>query len=891
MSKQETRSKGRPIAYTVEELERWNERILDLARDCGLDLYPQEFEICDHEQMLAYTAYSGMPSHYPHWSYGKSYEKLKTLYDYGISGLPYEMVINSNPCIAYLMRDNTLLLQVLTMAHVYGHNDFFKNNFTFKLARPEFTIEIFKTHAHRVRRYVEDPSIGLEKVERLLDAAHALSLQCRRNLAIRKQTQEEEEERRLDESKPSTDPFQSIHRRQQYVTPDLNKVPLYPDEDILIFIRDHNPYFSDWEKDLLTIVHEEAQYFIPQIDTKIMNEGWACATGDTLIFTEQGLMRFDELYASRQKLRVASGDGAASPVADFHMEPNALTLRIVTRRGYEIEGALDHRLLRADGSWTHLRELKLGDRVRIDAGANLWPTMPLSLDYEQACPHPTLTAVAVLVGVSLYTVLRHLRGRRVLRATEIDAALVRLGYRAVPQGRVLAVRRPLKLPSVLNESLAYVLGYFVGDGHVSKSGIGITCGQREHAEWLAQQVAEVTGIPASVRWDASSLNGRARIEVHSRELKALLAYLGVRLESKAKEKTVPKAILRSPRSVVSAFLRGYFDADAYAGKEGVILVTASAQLCKQVQILLLNYGIFSSRSQALDGTYRLRITSSSAQRFNQQIGFKLAYKQRGLTEYIGRHRWYKEEEPADKIIRIENGQADIFDIMVAERHAYVGNGFVNHNSYWHKRILEALDLPQEMNLEFIVRHTQVLSPTPGGLNPYHLGMKVWEDIERRWNHPTAEEEREYGPRKKGGKAKIFEVREVERDSSFLRRYLTEELIRELNLFEYQHRGGERVVNRVADRESWGDIKETLIRNVGMGTIPVIRIEDADYNNNRVLFLKHCHDGRDLHLEYAERTLQYLHQLWRREVVLETVINEKKSLLCFSNDKLVIKPLH
>jgi stage V sporulation protein R len=170
-------------------------------------------------------------------------------------------------------------------------------------------------------------------------------------------------------------------------------------------------------------------------------------------------------------------------------------------------------------------------------------------------------------------------------------------------------------------------------------------------------------------------------------------------------------------------------------------------------------------------------------------------------------------------------------------------------------------------------------------------MKIWEDIERRWNQPSAEEEREYGPKKKSGREKIFEVREVERDSSFLRRYLTEELARELKLFEYQSRGGEMIISRVADKENWREIKETLIRNVGMGTVPVMKIEDADYSNNRVLFLKHHHDGRDLHLEYAEKTLLYLHQLWGREVMLETVINDKKSLLCFSNDKLVIKPSH
>ena len=96
--------------YNIEDLERWNDKIVDLVERFGLDPFPQEFEVCDHEDMLSYMVYSGMPSHYPHWSYGKNFEKLKTLYEYGVSGLPYEMVINSNPSIAYLMRDNSLAL-------------------------------------------------------------------------------------------------------------------------------------------------------------------------------------------------------------------------------------------------------------------------------------------------------------------------------------------------------------------------------------------------------------------------------------------------------------------------------------------------------------------------------------------------------------------------------------------------------------------------------------------------------------------------------------------------------------------------------------------------------------------------------------------------------------
>src|SRR2546427_3569355 len=243
-------------SYAINDLEYWDARVREKVLEFGLDCFPQEFEICDHAQMLGYMAYSGMPSHYPHWAYGKAYEKLKTLYDYGVAGIPYEMVINSNPALAYLMRDNSLCLHILTIAHVYGHNDFFKNNFTFRSTRPEFTVGTFKAHADRVRHYIDTPSIGLEKVETFLDAAHSLSLQCRRNLAVRKLSENEERERLAEAGIPPPDPFQRIHRRQATVEPDLRKVPPSPDEDLLLFVRDHNPFLAEWEKDLLSIVHE-----------------------------------------------------------------------------------------------------------------------------------------------------------------------------------------------------------------------------------------------------------------------------------------------------------------------------------------------------------------------------------------------------------------------------------------------------------------------------------------------------------------------------------------------------------------------------------------------------------------------------------------------------------
>ena len=225
---------------------------------------------------MSYEAYSGMPSHYPHWSYGKAYERIRTLNKYNLSGLPYEIVINSNPCIAYLMKDNSLLLQILTMAHVYAHNDFFKNNRLFRLGtRAEHTVEMFKNHAERVRDYVKDPSIGCIEVERVLNAAHALRYQCERIIGIKKLQADELRERVKSSNKRSASDFPLLEPKPTYTDePDLRRLPLEPEEDLLFFISTYGR-LEPWQKDIIDIVREETRYFIPQIETKIINEGWA----------------------------------------------------------------------------------------------------------------------------------------------------------------------------------------------------------------------------------------------------------------------------------------------------------------------------------------------------------------------------------------------------------------------------------------------------------------------------------------------------------------------------------------------------------------------------------------------------------------------------------------
>lgn len=263
--------------YSIKELEEWNLRIEELVRREGLNCYEQEFELVSYEDMIAYEAYIGMPSHYPHWSFGKAYERIRTLNKYNLSGLPYEMVINSNPCIAYLMKDNSLLLQILTIAHVYGHNDFFKNNRLFKSGtKAEYTIELFKNHAGRIREYISDPGIGYTKVEKILNAAHALRYQCARTIGARKLRTEEIKKRLQEGDKKAESCFPLLEplAHKFFEETDMKRIPLEPEEDLLYFINTYGR-MEEWEKDIIDIVREETLYFIPQIETKIMNEGWA----------------------------------------------------------------------------------------------------------------------------------------------------------------------------------------------------------------------------------------------------------------------------------------------------------------------------------------------------------------------------------------------------------------------------------------------------------------------------------------------------------------------------------------------------------------------------------------------------------------------------------------
>jgi stage V sporulation protein R len=226
---------------------------------------------------------------------------------------------------------------------------------------------------------------------------------------------------------------------------------------------------------------------------------------------------------------------------------------------------------------------------------------------------------------------------------------------------------------------------------------------------------------------------------------------------------------------------------------------------------------------------------------------------------------------------LEDWQRDVMAMVHEEMEYFVpqmqtkimNEGFA---SYWHARIMRELDLSDEEHIEFANLHSGVVSPQKGQLNPYYLGYKIFEDIERRWDDPTEEERRTLGRKGGEGRAKIFEVRELESDVSFLRNYLTEELCEELDLFVYELVEDE---EWTVTEKRWERVRDQLVSNMTNFGFPYIVVADGDYEGRRELYLKHSFEGAELDSSYARKVLEHVHTLWGRPVHLETTVDDER----------------
>ncbi|MEZ4459706.1 MAG: SpoVR family protein [bacterium] len=257
------------------------EHIREVALDFGLDPFETIFEIVDYEQMNEIAAFGGFPTRYPHWRFGMEYEQLAKSYEYGLSKI-YEMVINNDPSYAYLLEGNNLVDQKTVIAHVYAHVDFFKNNYFFSRTNRKM-IDEMANHGSRVRRYVD--RFGIEIVEDFIDTCLSLDNLIDYHSPYMERRRKEETEaltelpkiRAKDYMEEYINPQEFLERQKQKLADQdvkNRRFPIEAEKDVMRFLIDYAPLDS-WESDVLSIIREEAYYFAPQGQTKIMNEGWA----------------------------------------------------------------------------------------------------------------------------------------------------------------------------------------------------------------------------------------------------------------------------------------------------------------------------------------------------------------------------------------------------------------------------------------------------------------------------------------------------------------------------------------------------------------------------------------------------------------------------------------
>lgn len=312
-----------------KELAEQAETIAGYARREGLDFYPTVFELLTSGEMNQVAAYGGFPQRYPHWRYGMEFERLRKQHTYGL-GRIYEMVINNDPCYAYLLEDNALVDQKTVMAHVYAHCDFFKNNIWFSRTNRRM-IDEMANHATRIRRYIKRH--GLEKVERFIDVClsldnlidpHSVFMQRSEGrispaqLASRDDSQQDVATRYPAKSYMDRyiNPREAMEaeRREERERVDRTKhnIPRRPMRDLLMFLLSYAP-LEDWQADILSIIREEAYYFAPQGQTKIMNEGWASYWHSTIMTNY--CLRADELvtYCDHHSGTLATSPGRLNP--------------------------------------------------------------------------------------------------------------------------------------------------------------------------------------------------------------------------------------------------------------------------------------------------------------------------------------------------------------------------------------------------------------------------------------------------------------------------------------------------------------------------------------------------------------------------------------------------
>jgi stage V sporulation protein R len=866
------------------------------CRGMGLDYYPIIVEFMRYDEISELASYGGFPVRYPHWKWGMEYEELSRGYEFGRHRIS-EMVLNTDPCRIFCLDSNTLVDNIDVIAHAIGHNDFFKNNIFFAQTNRKM-LDKLANHGTRIRKYMA--RWGSERViefidhilriETLIDPAKAWEKREIKDVVSRDQRSHYEPSRLTPQHNYMEDwvnprDYKDDARRKAEEKEAAEYLDIFkqPDRDIFGYLKNNAP-LKPWQQDIVAMLYDESMYFAPQRQTKMLNEGWACVLPGTLIFTSMGILPVEEIVHNKLSLQIDDTEQIRD-ISNWFEFQHKNTVIVETKRGYQIGGSDNHRIWDSKKEWVCLRNVDIGDKLTITP-SNVWTEKHQEIHWRET-DRLTYRQAKNILGKKYWRFCWYRCGK--IGIEQAGPETIKLSKEFDRQvnafGEIQPIRRKsIKIPSFVDEKFGYFLGYMIGDGHISikKRTLGLTTGDIEQGDAYVDLVWELFGLKCNKKWDNSSLNGRWRINVNSLHLQDFLVHLGLKTGICAREKTIPKCILRSPKSVVSAFMRAYFDCDGYAGKAGVILSTASTGMGKQIQTVLLNYGILSTRRQQTDGCWHVRITGKSAIRFNDEIGFGLRRKQLSLEQYINSHKFFCEETWEDQVVDVKFGCGTVYDISVENTHRYAAHGFVNHNSYidfcilCREGLVAAGQSSPDSGIWEYAHHKMLVLGGKYSQNPYKLGYELFLDIEDRWNKGKFGTEYEECKDMKAkaqwdqklglGKEKVFEVRRYYNDFTAITEFFTPEFCEEKQFYEYRKlpNGEWKIVSR-----DFKKIKQMLLRQRINGGLPDIRLVDPNHLNKGWFLLQHFTDGRPLYEPYARETMASIYRLWGKAVILST----------------------
>jgi len=683
-----------------------------------------------------------------------------------------------------------------------------------------------------------------------------------------------------------------------------DKFPPSPERDLLWFLITYAP-LKNWEVDLLNIIRTESFYFYPQMMTKILNEGWACLCPGSLVFSPQnGMVPIEELVD--KGFDVIDRNNNTHKLSDKY-NGYKICRNVKTKRGFELSGAENHGVLCWDEKpiYKKIKDLCSGDKVVISSNQNCWSNK------TQKLPSVSLS------------------GKE---------------------------REGFKLPKYLNKDVAKFLGYFLAEGHIGKRCVCLTNGDLNVAKDMCLSIEKTFGYKVSPREEESryrvefystsvcellnklNLSGGARNKRIPKEIltspKSVVieflsaAFTGdggaynkygiLALSTGVKENANIIQLLLLNLGIVSTISvckkSGYEDTYQVWIRENLMkkafskIIKTSSKLKEKVLNSFKNH----NNKNTYKWSYNISdkdinnislFLQNTTQKKEKEVGFNswrvnksksITLNQINSLEELGVKSNISKNWVIDEVKEVSIPfESKVYDMTVPNVHEYQAQGFINHNSFWHAELMFKYNgtTPEE-HIDFCRTHEKVVQPggNPFRINPYFLGFKIFKDIEKRWD-----EKYKNGESNISGREKIFKVRAEEDDISFVRNYLTKELVEELHLFTYGYEkeypegfDGEKLIQMKS--RSLNDVVESIVSPLYNCGAPKIVI--TGLNREGGLVLKHdSEEIGTLNFNFAKKTLEYLWHLWTENIELHTKDDDgNEVILCFDEVGFYVKKL-